>query len=75
MKYFHCGGEKFQGTLFGLHSHRSGHIELEPDELACGLGKATRDLRDLPSSQLSTNIVAVEPRGLKHGLVATEALT
>src|SRR5215470_7401445 len=29
----------------------------------------------LPSSQLATDIVAIEPRGLKHGLVTTEALT
>jgi hypothetical protein len=28
----------------------------------------------LPSLQLATDVVAVEPRGLKHGLVATEAL-
>src|SRR5215831_4971356 len=28
-----------------------------------------------PSSQLATDIVAIEPRGLKHGLVTTEALT
>jgi hypothetical protein len=29
----------------------------------------------LPSSQLATDIVAIEPRGLKRGLVTTEVLT
>jgi hypothetical protein len=44
---------------------------------ACGWVPAYRFVRsrDLSSSQLATDIVAVEPRGPKHGLVATEALT
>ena len=32
-------------------------------------------LLSLPSPQLATDIVAIEPHGLKHCLVATEALT
>src|SRR5262249_8145866 len=61
-----------KGSLFGLANVPN--LKALPF-MASALAARSMEWPALPSLQLATDIVAIEPCGLKHGLVTTEALT
>src|SRR5262244_315465 len=61
-----------KGSPFGLANVPS--LKALPF-MASALAARSMEWPALPSLQLATDIVAIEPRGLEHGLVTTEALT
>ena len=57
-----------------LASERLRGLSFNPSRHGGSIWQVANGL-SLPSLQLTTDIVAIEPRGLKHSLVTTKALT